>query len=294
VFAHRHNRNGKAGKSRQALEAREFSFTIKPAVVIVCVFAAALVLALYWRNNQQKVALITGQVNERQEQVADSEQSRIEQAERVGQAELSEQSAIELSNSTPGTYPSGNEGLSTAIFVHISGAVYQPGVVSLPAGSRLIDGVNLCGGLSNDAASDYVNLAAPLLDGTHVHIPTQTDIDALRDQDVVPERELLAGNDLVGQATSQGSGATSGQGQQTNPGSQGAASDRNQSGFPVDINSADSATLQTVPGIGPVTAQRIIDYRNQHGSFDSLDDLLQVSGIGAKRLADMRPYLICK
>jgi len=180
---------------------------------------------------------------------------------------------------------------ATDIYVHISGAVNSPGVICLPEGSRLIDAVESCGGLTDSAASDFINLAAPLIDGTHVYIPDKSDIESLREQGINPERELIAGGDwnsLASAKTGMGSSAT-GSGSTT-----ASSSPSQQSGFPVDINSADSVTLQTVPGIGPVTAQRIIDYRNQNGAFRNLDDLILVSGIGEKRLTEMRPYLICR
>jgi competence protein ComEA len=175
--------------------------------------------------------------------------------------------------------------------VHISGAVALPGVVEMPAGSRLVDGVDACGGLADDAACDYINLASVLIDGTHIYIPRHSDIATLREQGISVEQVLLAGggyDDLtalqVRNTTTTSDAATASSSNTATTGS----------GFPINVNTADSSTLQTVPGIGPVTAQRILDYRNQHGPFTSLDELTMISGIGEKRLADIKPYLICK
>jgi len=177
------------------------------------------------------------------------------------------------------------------ICVHISGAVASPGVVYLTEGSRLIDAVNSCGGLSDTAASDYVNLAGLLVDGTHIHIPSNSDIDALREQGVTSEQALR--NSLNNSGTS---GSTDQSSTALGVEASGGAKSPNTTAtaFPVDINHADYATLQTVPGIGPVTAQRIIDYRSLHGQFQRLEDLQQVSGIGEKRFQNMQPYLICR
>ena len=172
---------------------------------------------------------------------------------------------------------------SSAVCVYLSGAVITPGVVHLPPGSRLIDAVTSCGGLSSQAAAEYINLAALLVDGTHVHIPDQAEIEAYRQQGNDPTAELLSNlEDLSPGGALAGNGAS------------GSGSVTTSSGFPINVNSADLAALQTVPGIGPVTAQRIVDYRLAHGPYQQLSDLLAVSGIGEKRLADFANYLTCQ
>lgn len=134
------------------------------------------------------------------------------------------------------------------VVVHVAGAVVSPGVQRLPAGSRVIDAVDAAGGLRPDADAGRVNLAAELVDGTQVYVPA------------------------VGEAPPPG-----GTGATTPPGD----------GL-VDLNVADAATLETLPGIGPATAAAIIDHRERNGPFASVDGLLEVRGIGEAKLAQLR------
>ena len=139
------------------------------------------------------------------------------------------------------------------IVVHVVGAVMTPGLYRLDEGSRVADALSLAGGATPKASLAGVNLAAPLVDGTQV---------------VVPRR---------GEAAPAGSGGASGS--SGVPGSPGG---------PIHLNTATAEELETIPGVGPVTAQRIIDFREQNGPFRSVDELDAVSGIGPKRLAQMR------
>jgi competence protein ComEA len=135
------------------------------------------------------------------------------------------------------------------VIVQAAGAVAQPGLYRLAAGSRVDDLVHAAGGLAPDADPDRVNLAALLTDGEKVYIP--------RVGEALPA-------DAAGGATS-------------SPATQ-----------PIDLNSASIAQLDTLPGIGPATAQAIIDYRSQHGRFRSVDELLNVRGIGPAKLDELR------
>lgn len=140
------------------------------------------------------------------------------------------------------------------IYVHVSGAVRSPGLYLLAADARVVDVVSAAGGLADDAAAEGVNLARALADGEQV---------------VVPTAEELAQGEVPGPATD-GGGAAAG------------------AGSVVDVNTADEATLETLPGIGPALAGRIVEWREENGAFGSVDDLLAVSGIGEKVLANLR------
>ena len=142
------------------------------------------------------------------------------------------------------------------VVVQAAGAVMQPGLYRLAPGSRVDDLVHAAGGLAPDADPDRVNLAAQLTDGEKVYIP--------RVGEVVP---VLPTD------------GTSGRGESSAPGS------------PVDLNTASVAQLDTLPGIGPATAQAIVDYRSAHGRFSSVDDLLNVRGIGPAKLEELRPLV---
>lgn len=144
--------------------------------------------------------------------------------------------------------------------VHIVGAVEEPGVYALPSGSRLDDLVRLAGGLSEDADVERVNLADYLRDAQQVHIP--------RRGSTPPPAPTPLGGAPEGVRAAPGGVAISG-------------------GL-INLNTASQAELETLPGIGPAYAQNIIAYREAHGPFQRLEDLLEVSGIGPTRYAQLK------
>jgi len=146
--------------------------------------------------------------------------------------------------------------------VHVAGCVAAPGVVVLAEGSRVADAVAAAGGLSEGAAADAVNLARVIQDGEQVLIPT-------------------AEQATTGSACPQGTDGDAG-------GQQGAASDAGV----VNINTAGTGELQSLPGIGPSTAAKIVEDRKANGPFKSRDDLKRVSGIGEKKYEGIAD-LIC-
>ena len=143
------------------------------------------------------------------------------------------------------------------VVVHAAGAVAAPGVYTLPAGSRVTDLVAMAGGLAADADPDRINLAAVLVDGARIYVPR------------------------VGEGVPSASGDAAGVG--------GVGGDS--PAEPVDLNTASASELDALPGIGPATAQAIIDYRETHGRFRSVDELLDVRGIGDAKLAELRPLV---
>jgi competence protein ComEA len=152
------------------------------------------------------------------------------------------------------------------IYVHVAGAVRRPGLLRLPSGSRVATAVERAGGASPRADLSGVNLAARLEDGQQV---------------LVPVRGATAGlGAAAGAAAASGAGAAAGAGAASGAGtaSPGAA------GVPkLSLGSATVEQLDQIDGIGPTLAQRIVEYRTQHGGFRSIGDLRQVEGIGDKR-----------
>jgi len=137
------------------------------------------------------------------------------------------------------------------LVVAVSGMVHEPGLVRLPPGARVADALEAAGGPLPEADLDHLNLARKVTDG-----------------------ELIT----VGIPPPAGDPA----------GSSGPAGAAGPAGALVNLNTATQAELETLPGIGPALAQRIIDYRTQHGAFQSVDELRQVSGIGEVRFAELR------
>ena len=146
------------------------------------------------------------------------------------------------------------------LLVHVIGQVRRPGVVRLPGGSRVLDAVDAAGGATPSADLNHVNLARVLIDGEQIVVP--------KPGEIVP-----------GPSAAQGAGA----------GPAGAGSPGGAAAALVNLNSADLAALDSLPGVGPVLSQRILDWRAQHGRFSTVDELGEVSGIGEKLLAQLGP-----
>jgi competence protein ComEA len=143
------------------------------------------------------------------------------------------------------------------LVVHVVGAVRRPGLFRLPEGSRVADAVTRAGGATRKAELAGLNLAAPLVDGVQVVVPSRAALDA------------------PGAATS-GAGL---------PGAEAAGGAL---GPKLSLATATAEELDELPGVGPVTAQTIIDYRSEHGPFRSVDDLDAVPGIGPTRVEQLR------
>jgi competence protein ComEA len=157
---------------------------------------------------------------------------------------------------------------AAAVFVDVCGAVKSPAVYELAPGSRVYEAIEAAGGLAKDADIRYINRAAALADGDRVYVPTEKETAA--------DEPLPASAGLVAGQTDAGSGAQAGQGAASTDGAQ------------ININTADSAALQTLNGVGPATAQKIIDYRDGNGPFAKIEDLKNVSGIGDKTFEKLK------
>lgn len=141
------------------------------------------------------------------------------------------------------------------IFVHLLGAVAAPGLYELRAGDRAVDAIAAAGGFSAGADQSQLNLARLLADGEQIYVPIVGEVPS----GVPPGATAIGG----------GSAGTTAAGK-------------------VDINTADAAALDTLPGVGPATAQRILDWREANGRFTAIEDLLSVTGIGDKTFAELK------
>lgn len=147
---------------------------------------------------------------------------------------------------------SGAAAPAPALVVHVAGAVRRPGLYRLEEGSRVNDAIRKAGGARPKAALELVNLAAPVSDGQQVVVPFRSGAGQAVASPLAP-------------------GGTSG---------------------PVSLNSATLEQLDALPGVGPVTAQKIIDYRTANGSFQTVDELDAVPGIGPARLEELRDLVV--
>lgn len=134
------------------------------------------------------------------------------------------------------------------IVVHVVGAVRRPGVYTAPSGSRVHDAIERAGGALGNAALEAINLARVLVDGEQVYVPTSDEASAAAD---APTGQRSMAGGMVGQK--------------------------------VNLNTATAEELDGLPGIGPATAQKIIDDRARNGPFMAPEDLMRVPGIGPKK-----------
>ncbi|MCL1840225.1 MAG: helix-hairpin-helix domain-containing protein [Propionibacteriaceae bacterium] len=144
------------------------------------------------------------------------------------------------------------------IKVHVLGAVASPGVVTLAPGSRVEDALAAAGGLRGDADPAQLNLAAVVADGAQIVIGTKQD----------PQGQIN-GTEAAGAGAATGAA----------------------SGAVINLNTASQAQLEQLPGVGPVTAQKIIAWRDQNKRFTSVSELQEVDGIGPKTFAQLEPYV---
>lgn len=135
--------------------------------------------------------------------------------------------------------------------IYVTGAVQRPEVYTLPQDSIVRDALQAAGGPTEEADLERINLALPVVDGQHVHVPRLGD----ETSPIEPPSRLPA---TVGK---------------------------------VNINTADLVTLESLPGIGPSLAQRIIDYRELHGPFERIEDIMEVSGIGEATFEGMQDLI---
>lgn len=148
------------------------------------------------------------------------------------------------------------------IIVDIAGEVENPSVIELPIDSRINDAINAAGGLTTQADISQINRAAILSDGEKIYIPTLPNASITTPSPTTVESLPSSSNDSVNSSKSQ-----------------------------ININYASAAELEKIPGVGPVTSEKIIRYRIENGLFRKLDEIKKVSGIGDKTYVKMKPYI---
>lgn len=162
--------------------------------------------------------------------------------------------ALPFASTTASLAPASTSTTLGRLVVHVAGAVRQPGLHELPAEARVADALEAAGGLAPDADPGRLNLAARLADGERVYV-------------------LRVGEQAPPPVAGSGAG----------PAGEGPDADG-----PLDLNTADEAALDELPGVGPATAAAIIEHRTRIGRFTSVDELLDVRGIGEAKLESLR------
>ena len=178
--------------------------------------------------------------------------------EQAGETEADESDAV------PPAEPA--ESAESSVVVYVVGAVRRPGVIRLAAGARVDEAVAAAGGLLGNAAAEAVNLARPAVDGEQIVVPTQDEWDSLGSAAGMPAHQ---GGVAPGTTAE-------------HPAAQ------------IDLNTADAAALETLPGVGPATAAKIVADREANGPFGSAEDLMRVPGIGPKKFEAMSELVVVR
>ncbi len=156
-----------------------------------------------------------------------------------------------------------------SIYVDIGGEVKYPGVYEVEVGTRLFQVINAAGGMTDSADRDSINQAEIVSDG----------------------QKIIVGSTDESSPYYQGTGNTGGSNSSSSSGTNNGAVTDSDIGYIVNINLADSTQLQLIPGVGPVTASKIIEYRETYGSFKTTADIKNISGIGDKTYENLKDYI---
>lgn len=155
------------------------------------------------------------------------------------------------------------------VIIHITGSVKNPGIVKLKEGSRIEDAIEAAGGLTENADITRVNLAYVVEDGTKIKIPSASEED-IGDEDIIDSK---SGDNIIIEEN---------------------AVPSNNSTQTININKATEKEFETLPGIGPSLASKIIEYRNQNGKFESIEDIKNVNGIGDNKYEKIKDLITVK
>ena len=158
------------------------------------------------------------------------------------------------------------EEINKKITIYISGEVANPGVISIDLGQRLDDAIKKVGGLTKEADIERVNLAMKVEDAQHYIIPRKGEKNQIKEDVNYSQTDENSSSQLSKKSSSKGSGK-------------------------ININLADENELESIPGVGPSIAKKIIDYREKEEKFTNIEDIKNVSGIGDKKFENMKEYI---
>ncbi len=226
------------------------NFNKKQKTIIIIIISVIIVGIYYYVNTNDKNFLIE------QDSSLDLETNEEKSKEEKDQEEL------ESENNT--------------IIVHISGAVFQEGIVELTCGSRISNAIEKAGGLKENACIEDINLAYILEDGIKIHIPTKEEVEK-NNLEKQQNKQQTNQNEYITKSS------------RTNSESETNIEDNTTS--KININTATQTQLETLPGIGKSTALKIINYRKEKGNFKSIEDIKQVGGIAENKFNKIKDLI---
>ena len=194
-----------------------------------------------------------------------------------------EDNSLEIENVEESTEEEEEEEYSdTRIIVYITGAINKEGIYELPVNSRIADLIEKAEGTKEEAYIEKLNLAYKLEDGMKVHIPTKQEYE--EQQKLQQEANLK--EDVTNEYITTDSGTSSIESNTQN------ANSENSSNSKININKATQTELDSLPGIGPSTAMKIIEYREEKGDFKTIEEIKEVSGIGDAKYEKIKDKIV--
>lgn len=179
---------------------------------------------------------------------------------------------LNITNNSSDTYSDSKNTELNYIIIHITGAINNPGIVKLDVESRIADAINNAGGFTTDANVSAINLAYKLQDGEKIYIPSLNESSDIYKDDYYISSS--PGENVISDSNSNFQTSSSAE--------------------LININSATQTELETISGIGPSTALKIIQYRNENGKFNTIEDIKNVSGIGQAKFESIKQYIKVK
>ena len=224
--------------------------------LIICIFWLFCSVGLSGCRDRRSEMLLTGQ----------TETENTKTPEETEASEVTETAEEEKQTESVETQPEPTE-MPTKIFVDVCGAVVNPGVYEMEGDSRIFQAIEAAGGFLPEAATRLVNQAQPVSDGQQIYVPTQEEAEA-------GDYPMPEGSS----STVRSSGGSMDEG----------VSDT------VNINTADAAALKTLTGIGDAKAQAILSYREEHGAFSTVEEIMQVPGIKESTFSAIKDKIAVK
>ena len=222
--------------------------------VMCLLLSAVIAVCCGCTKKEQLVFSAENDTSSNEEENLSGEASQFGGSDTAAKSGETVQNATDSGNTLPESSEEGGFGLNQDIYVHVCGAVVHPGVYELPAGSRVYEAIQAAGGFTEEADADYVNQALQLSDASQIVIPTMEEAAALGQ----PGGQNGITGGVIGTSEVQESSGDGGK---------------------ININIASESQLCDIPGIGAVRAAAIAAYRQEHGAFETIEDIMKVSGI---------------
>lgn len=259
---------------------KRFFVKYKIIILVVLTISVCLIAKIVLENSE--FSAIENNIIEESDEV-----SKLDENETIASGNSNEKTD---ENSTPSEATNEEvEDNANKIYIYIIGEVNQPGVVILDEGSRISDAINSAGGTTANADLSKINLVYTLQDGMKINIPNS---EQLKKE---PDFQYITSNasDETLNESSSGNGSVS-----ASSSSNGSSNDNKTSGSSIDaqsnivnINTATQTELETLPGIGPSLALRIIEYRKENGKFNNIEEIKNVKGIGEAKYDDIKKHI---